>query len=352
MPTLSFAWRFLTVSKEKRLGRGLEALLGKLDNAGHSPGGTMTSGPTGIDASQPGLGNPGTIGAFSEAISAADPAENSGVIEIPIDDIEPNPFQPRKEVDAAEIAQLADSLNNHGLLQPIVVRRHHGHYQLIAGERRFRAAKLAGWDKVPARVVEADDRQLAELAIVENLQRKDLNALEKAHCFRRYLEEYGVTQEELASRLSLDRSTISNFIRLLDLPEPVQQALREGRITQGHARALLSLDSDEEQIALCQQIEREGWSVRRVEAEVQAWQKGETGHLKVVHPNEPPSPRSGDEHLAQLEQEFRAALGLKVSLTHNGRGRGKLTIHFRNHEEFERLRERICEENYRRAAGM
>jgi ParB family chromosome partitioning protein len=273
------------------------------------------------------------------------------MIEIPIDDIELNPFQPRKEVDSAEIAQLADSLNNHGLLQPIVVRRHHGRYQLIAGERRLRAAKLAGWDKVPARVVEADDRQLAELAIVENLQRKDLNALEKAHCFRRYLEEYGVTQEELASRLSLDRSTISNFIRLLDLPEPVQQALREGRITQGHARALLSLDSEEDQIALCQQIHQEGLSVRRVEQIVQERQQQKGPNLTLVRSPSGNSESRSAEHLAGLEQEFRAALGLRVSLTHNGRGKGKLVIYFQSHEEFALLRERICGEENQRMAG-
>jgi len=339
------------VSKEKRLGRGLEALLGKLDSAGQSAPGTGSSGPIGVEFSQMASGNPGTVGIVSGTISAADPTENTGVVDIPIDDIEPNPFQPRKEVDTSEIAQLADSLNSHGLLQPIVVRRYHGRYQLIAGERRFRAAKLAGWDKVPSRVVEADDRQLAELAIVENLQRKDLNPLEKAHCFRRYLEEYGVTQEELASRLSLDRSTISNFIRLLDLPDPVQQALRDGRITQGHARALLSLDSEEEQIALCQQIYQEGLSVRRVEQIVQERQQQKEPNLTLVRS---PSGNSGSrstEHLAVLEQEFRAALGLRVSLTHNGRGKGKLVVYFQSHEEFARLRERICGEENQRMAG-
>lgn len=339
------------MSKEKRLGRGLEALLGKLDTAGQSSPGAASSGPLGVDVVQTGLGNPGTVNVLSGAISAPDPSENTGMIEIPIDDIELNPFQPRKEVDSAEIAQLADSLNNHGLLQPIVVRRHHGRYQLIAGERRLRAAKLAGWDKVPARVVEADDRQLAELAIVENLQRKDLNALEKAHCFRRYLEEYGVTQEELASRLSLDRSTISNFIRLLDLPEPVQQALREGRITQGHARALLSLDSEEDQIALCQQIHQEGLSVRRVEQIVQERQQQKGPNLTLVRSPSGNSESRSAEHLAGLEQEFRAALGLRVSLTHNGRGKGKLVIYFQSHEEFALLRERICGEENQRMAG-
>ncbi len=337
------------MSKEKRLGRGLEALLGKLDGGNQGPAGGPSAGVASFDVPPVGLGTPGTPRPLSDSVPMSD-AEPSGVIEIPIDEIEPNPFQPRQEINSEEIAQLADSLNNHGLLQPIVVRRHRGRYQLIAGERRFRAAKLAGWDKVPSRVVEADDRQLAELAIVENLQRKDLNPLEKAHCFQRYLEEYGVTQEELACRLSLDRSTISNFIRLLDLPEPVQQALREGRITQGHARALLSLDSEEEQIALCQQIQQEGLSVRRVEQIVQERQRP-AANLSVVHPESSTRPGRSSEHLAALEQEFRAALGLRVSLTHNGRGKGKLVVYFQSHEEFEILRDRICGQEQHRAAG-
>jgi len=339
------------VSKEKRLGRGLEALLGKLDNAGHTSAGNIPSGTASLDTPSTSFANPGALGMSPETISGLDTVESTGVVEIPIENIDPNPFQPRQEIDSTEIAQLADSLNSHGLLQPIVVRRHQGRYQLIAGERRFRAAKLAGWDKVPSRVVEADDRQLAELAIVENLQRKDLNALEKAHCFQRYLEEYGVTQEELANRLSLDRSTISNFIRLLDLPDPVQQALREGRISQGHARALLSLESEEEQIALCEQIHQEGLSVRRVEQIVQERQHCKKPALTVVHSESQQGRQGSAEHLAALEQEFRAALGLRVSLTHNGRGKGKLVIYFRSHEEFDLVKDRICGGEKHRAAG-
>ncbi|HPZ83718.1 MAG TPA: ParB/RepB/Spo0J family partition protein, partial [Thermogutta sp.] len=157
------------MSKEKRLGRGLEALLGKLDSATQAPTGGTSAGAVSFDVPPVGLGTIGTANSLSDSVPAAD-TQPTGVIEIPIDEIDPNPFQPRQEINSDEIVQLADSLNNHGLLQPIVVRRHRGRYQLIAGERRFRAAKLAGWDKVPSRVVEADDRQLAELAIVENLQ--------------------------------------------------------------------------------------------------------------------------------------------------------------------------------------
>ncbi|HET6884188.1 MAG TPA: ParB/RepB/Spo0J family partition protein, partial [Pirellulales bacterium] len=160
---------------------------------------------------------------------------------ISVYDIEANPYQPRREFDEAEIDQLSSSLQQHGLLQPILVRRVAERYQLIAGERRLRAAIKAGWSDVPVQVIEADDRKTAEIAIVENLQRKDLNALEKAASFHRYLQEYGCTQDELAGRLQLDRSTIANLIRLLELPEKVQQSLRSGEITSGHARALLPL---------------------------------------------------------------------------------------------------------------
>ena len=165
--------------------------------------------------------------------------------------------------------RLADSIASHGLLQPVVVRPWEGGYQLIAGERRLRAARLAGWSEVPVTIVEADERQTAELAIVENLQRKDLNALEKAASFQRYLDQYGGTQEELAGRLKLDRSTIANLIRLLELPGLVQDALRRGKITPGHARALLPLGEEREQVAFCERIQKEGLNVRQTEALVQ-----------------------------------------------------------------------------------
>ena len=159
--------------------------------------------------------------------------------------IDSNPAQPRQEFAPDEMQSLAESISAHGLLQPVVVRRVHDRYQLVAGERRLRAAIQAGWVDVPVNVVEADDRQMAELAIVENLQRKDLNALEKAASFQKYLDQYGCTQEELAGRLKLDRSTIANLIRLLELPEAVQDAIRRGKITQGHARALLPLGDEQ-----------------------------------------------------------------------------------------------------------
>lgn len=318
------------MTREKRLGRGLEALLGRV--------GTPEAG---FEREVAAVGSE-TAGTHDPI--AADGRPGADVRNVSVFEIEKNPFQPRRDFDEEEISRLADSLQQHGLLQPLVVRRVGAGYQLIAGERRLRAAIRAGWTEVPVRVIDAEDRRMAELAIVENLQRKDLNALEKAECFQRYIETYDVSQEELASRLDLDRSTISNFLRLLDLPPQVQQALRENRITQGHARAILGLESEEEQIEVCRLAEAEGWSVRKVETLVQERRRQAGPLLSVVGRDGTAAPvrPAANEHLEALEQEFRAALGSKVVLSHNGRGRGKIVIHFRSHEEFERLREHIC----------
>ena len=378
------------MSKERRLGRGLEALLSRTPRTEPTPGSAnapVLSPPAASSPGDAGVSAPGPAGGTAEGLygnlnpyqdavattpagastpppvaatpsaatapsvsgepkaapAAASPA--AGPLRIPIRQIRSNPFQPRQDFDEAELQALADSLRAHGLLQPVVVRRTAEGYQLVAGERRLRAAVKAGWSEVPVQIVEADDRQLAELAIVENLQRKDLNALEKAISFHRYIEEYGCTHEELASRLKLDRSTVTNFLRLLELPPAVQEALRQGRISQGHARALLPLGDEHEQIEFCQRIQREGLSVRQTEALVQeAIAAADAEPLGLIgREAPPPRPRRlTSEHIASLEQEFRAALGTKVKITHSARGRGKLTIFFTSHEEFDRLRQQIC----------
>ena len=256
-------------------------------------------------------------------------------------EIERNPYQPRQDFDESTIQSLAQSIKEHGMLQPIVVRRVGDRYQLIAGERRLRAATAAGWSKVPVQVHEVDDRQVAELALVENIQRKDLNALEKAASFQQYLETYRCTQEELAKRVKVDRSTIANLIRLLELPEAVQDAVRNGDITPGHARALLPLGDEREQIAFCKRIQAESLNVRVTEEEVQAMiQKADADTLGVVCPDgdHPNRPRTRSEQLAALEQELRVALGTKVDLRQTARGKGRVVIHFINHQEFERIR--------------
>lgn len=369
------------MTREKRLGRGLEALLGRVNAnapAQSQPGRPETRaqaagpyasadepygafgtsygdaqpepavekpGPSGIDLTTgvP-LSRPAPAPAAAAPTPPAEPHE-PGPLQVPIRQIESNPYQPRTEFDEVELESLCESLQTHGLLQPVVVRKVGDRYQLIAGERRLRAASKAGWTEVPVQVIEADDRELAELAIVENLHRKDLNALEKAASFQRYLEQYGCTQEELASRLKLDRSTIANLIRLLELPDSVQQSLREGKITQGHARSLLPLGDEREQVEFCRRIQAEGLSVRQTETMVQEMiTQADAEPLSVVdrEGNTKTTRRITSEHVAGLEQEFRTALGVRVKLTHNARGKGKLVIPFSSHEEFERIREHIC----------
>ena len=315
------------MTKERRLGRGLEALLGR------------GAGPTlRVDAAHAGAPVPA---------GSAPQSAGEGIVNLSVYEIESNPFQPRRDFDEAELSQLAESIGDLGLLQPIVVRRRGNRYQLIAGERRLRAATKAGWSEIPAQIKDVDDRRVAEMAIVENLQRKDLNPLEKAASFQRYLEEYGCTQEELASRLKIDRSTIANLIRLLELPAAVQDALRQGKITQGHARALLPLGEEAEQAAFCRRIGAEGLSVRAVEALVQdTIRQADAEPFAVVGGDDQHKPsRSPARHanLTALEQEFRTALGTKVDIRQTARGRGRIIIHFPGNDEFERLRNLLCD---------
>ena len=265
------------------------------------------------------------------------------MLQLPLAEIEENPFQPRREFSEAEIISLAESLKEHDLLQPILVRRVNGRYQLISGERRLRAAKHAGWTTIPARVREADDRLVAELAIVENLQRKDLNPVEKALSFKRYLDEHRCTQDDLARRLKIDRSTIANLMRLLELPGCILDGLRKGTITAGHARALLPLGDEHEQVALAERIERDGLSVRDVERIVGEQIGDDDAEDADVLPGPGSKKRTQSEQIASLEQEFRHALGIKVEIRANARGRGKLTIHFQNHDEFDRLRAQLTD---------
>jgi ParB family chromosome partitioning protein len=320
----------------RRLGRGLEALLGQP---------TTTLQPA---AARPSLHlhNP-----TAEGIPGQLPR-------ISVYEIDRNPYQPRKEFADDLIAELADSLEKHGLLQPLVVRRVGDRYQLIAGERRLRAAIKAGWPDVPVNIREADDRQMAEVAMVENLQRKDLGALEKASSFQQYLAQYRCTQEELAQRLACDRSTVANLIRLLELPTVVQSALRSSQISAGHARALLPLGDEREQCDFCNKIQNEGWSVRLTEQKVQEFlDHAEHGEHSVTKSHSPATASSGTvksgkkkpartrtSQLVSLEQELRQVLGTKTEIRQTSRGRGKIVIHFTNADEFERLREYLIGE--------
>ena len=289
---------------KRRLGRGLEALLGR-DEGGYEP-------------------------------SAGDSSE---LTYIPVDLIDPNPFQPRRVFDPTEVSALADSLRQHGMIQPVLARAVGERYQLIAGERRLRAAIEAHLHEIPARIMDLDDQRVSELAMVENLQREDLNPLDKAGAFRDYLARYGGTQEELAGRLGLDRSTISNLIRLLELPEPVREALASKKITQGHARALLGLPDPVDQVEACKRVVAEGLSVRQTEALVTT---GEPTPARPRIRKDPahtgPAPAgSKTPHILELESHLHHRFGTPVAIKVKGRERGQIIIEFNNQEEFERV---------------
>ena len=307
----------------------------------------------------PRIHHPGDRSAHQEAAASEPPAEeyapqshgtreaegakDGDLLLLSVYEIDNNPFQPRREFSDSEISSLAESLKEHDMLQPVLVRRVGERWQLISGERRLRAAIQAGWSQVPARVRQADDRLVAELAIVENLQRKDLNAIEKALSFRRYLDQHQCTQDDLGQRLKIDRSTIANLLRLLELPSRVQENLQDGTISAGHARALLPLGDEQIQIEFSQRIHREGISVRETERLVQERIELEDGDGLVTNSKKSTrrKKRPRSSHVASLEQQMRILLGTKVDIRQSSRGRGQIVIHFRNHEEFERLSQLI-----------
>ena len=323
------------MSKDRRLGRGLAALLGTAEEGNadldaaerHRRRSSLSSQPT-----------PRSAGVSLPADPA--PSAEDGLLKLNVYEIDDNPFQPRRDFGDAEIASLSESLKEHDMLQPVLVRRVGDRYQLISGERRLRAAIQAGWSTIPARVREADDRLVAELAIVENLQRKDLNPIEKALSFKRYLEQHECAQEELANRLKIDRSTIANLMRLLELPSAITESVRRGQMTAGHARALLPLGDERMQIVFAEQIHEQGWSVRETERQVSERIAQEDDEpLKVVSGTESTArARTRNDQVASLEQELRSALGTKVDIRQNAKGRGKIVIQFTSHDEFERLR--------------
>jgi ParB family transcriptional regulator, chromosome partitioning protein len=325
------------VTKDRRLGRGLAALLGTPaeDSVASetNEGGPVRAAARGEPAeSRPQL----RLHAASDEDSQTGEEPEDRLLHLRVDEIDDNPFQPRRDFRHQEIASLAESLKTHEMLQPILVRRIGDRYQLISGERRLRAAVHAGWSTVPARLREADDRLVAELAIVENLQRKDLNAVEKAMSFKRYLDQHACTQEDLARRLQIDRSTIANLIRLLELPETVLESLRSDTISAGHARALLPLGDEGRQIEFTRRIIEEGWTVRDAERLVAEHIAKEDGPPPAA-PQATPRKRGKSDHVAALEQQLRMALGTKVEIRQTRSGRGRLVIHFTDHDEFERI---------------
>ncbi|MCA9082890.1 MAG: ParB/RepB/Spo0J family partition protein [Planctomycetaceae bacterium] len=291
---------------KRRLGRGLNALLGNdREETSHAP--------------QP-------------AIRLHSPEQD----EISVELLERNPFQPRREFEQEAIDELAESIRKHGVLQPLLVRAIGDRYQLIAGERRWRAAQQVGLETIPCRVVELEDRQVCEAAIEENLKRQDLNVVEKAQAFKEYLETFGGTIEDLARQLSMNRSTISNMLRLLELPEVVQDAVRQDRISGGHARALLPLSADA-QIELARQIEQKQLSVRKTEEAVRSILKsGGTGDASAIagHTAAPPELTP---HVISLQDYLREQFAARIEIKLKKQDAGQIVIHFGSNDDFERI---------------
>lgn len=277
------------MSKERRLGLGLDALLG-------------------------------------DAPAKPDPVDD----QVDVQRVDPNPFQPRTEFDDEGLRILADSIRRSGVLQPILVRRVNGHFQLVAGERRLRAARLAGLERIPAVVRELDDRRMLEVALVENLQRRDLNPMEKARAFQRLMQLTGCTQDEVAREVGLARPTVANFLRLLDLPIEVQESVSRGTISMGHARALLGTANAALQKNLVRRIVEEDLSVRDVERLV-------AGSAPSAAPT---APRSKDPYIEDLERRIGDFFGTRVVLTRNAHG-GKITLEWYDDDQFAGILKRM-----------
>jgi ParB family chromosome partitioning protein len=287
---------------DRKLGRGLEGLI---NSAAHQP---MQELPPELPA------------------TAAAPTA------LPVSLLDPNPYQPRQGMEPAELESLKASILEHGVLQPIIVRRKGDRFQVIAGERRFRAAQGAGLAEVPVVIRAATDDEMLELALVENLQREDLDPIEKALSFKAYLEKSHRTQEAAAVRLGLDRSSMANMIRLLELPQEIQAMLRTGLLAMGHARAILSLEDPKRQIAIAERVAREGLSVRQVE------------RLAGPAPAAKRKTKRGAKgaNVRDLEAKLREALGTKVLVEEGPKqGTGKIVIEFYSHEDLERIMSRL-----------
>ena len=260
-----------------------------------------------------------------EPEAAAVPVPASAT-EVPIGALDPNPFQPRSAMDPARLAELAASIRESGIVQPILVRRRGERYQIIAGERRFRAAQANGLPTVPVTVREVADEHLLELALVENIQREELNAIEEAQAFHRLQEEFRLTQEEIARRVGRDRTTVANTLRLLRLPRELREMVASGRLDAGHARALLALDRAEDQVALGREAARKGLSVREVERRV--------AFLRA--PRARTASARKDANTRAAEERLRGALGARVEIARRGRG-GQIRVLFAGEAELNRL---------------
>jgi len=273
------------------------------------------------------MSKPRGLGRGLGALLSSTPTEGDTLLEVGVEEIEPNPNQPRKSFDSKALDELAASIKTSGVIQPVIVRRQGSRYQLVAGERRWRAASQAGLVRIPAIVREVTDAESLELALVENLLREDLNPMEEAEAFDKLLARFAWTQEELAQRIGKERSSIANALRLRHLPLPIQDDLRAGRLTMGHARALLALATPAEQLRLRDEILAQDWSVRATEDTVRATIAG--------RPRRPKQRRRSAEMVA-LEDALQRALMTRVRVV-GGERHGRIEVSYANAEELERL---------------
>lgn len=299
----------MTADKPRRLGRGLEALI---SSAASATGGT---------------------------------APGSELQRIPLSRIRPNPFQPRREFDPVELAELEGSLRASGLLQPISVRRHGDAFELIAGERRVRAANNIGWSEIPAIVREFDDRTMLVVALVENLQRANLNPIEEARGYKRLIDEFQLTQQQVAEAVSKDRTTVTNLVRVLSLPESVQQMVEQGIISSGHARALLALESRDTALEVARFAAERGFSVRELEQYVRELGSAQTPTTKSRR--EPDEPAPADPAVRRIQDDLRRYLQTDVKIQLSGEAKGRIELNFYSHDDLDRLLDLILRE-YRR----
>lgn len=260
---------------------------------------------------------------------------SSTINEIAIEEIEANPNQPRREFEETALQELATSIREIGIIQPITLRQvADNRFQIIAGERRWRASQIAGLKAIPAYIRTISDESVMEMALVENIQREDLNAIEIALAYEHLLETSGMTQEKVSERVGKSRTAITNYLRLLKLPAQVQMALQKKEIDMGHARALLAIDSPSLQIKLFKEVQKEGWSVRKVEEMVQQLKNGENienGKKKIASRNALP------EEFTLLKSRLSKFLNTKVQMTYSSNGKGKISIPFANEEELEHI---------------
>lgn len=313
---------------DRRLGRGLDFFL-----SGGRQG--ATPAPTQVPTQAAPPATPATA-ATPPRGKEIPGVEGDGVMLVALERLTTSPYQPRKTIDPAELSTLAESIKASGILQPILARPVGDQFQIVAGERRWRAAKLAGLNKVPVLVRSITDQESAVFGLVENLQREDLNAIEKAQGFRVLMKQLAATQEEVARRVGFERSTVANFLRLLDLPEAVQAHVSRGTLSMGHARALLALPDADTQTRSADECIKQAWSVRALEANI----KGALEASKGQASGDKPPGKARPVWLNELEESLVEALGTPVSIRY-GRKRSQIIIECAGREEFERVFQRL-----------